>query len=102
MRKAHVRYIEVKNRKYVQVVQYSTKMGEAFRVIQSFGREGQENNMRAELYAAAYNALLDVANSYVYKKVPKELENARREFLQNALAVFGFILGARTVQEILG
>lgn len=89
----------MKGVRYVQVALYSDARSDAtaehkFRVLQSFGRETSEAHYRASLFAAAYNALLD---EHVHAYLTNQ-PDAR----EAALGVFGWILGASLVQEVLG
>lgn len=83
---------------YLQVVEYvkspdgKTKID----VVKSFGRDGMENRMKAEQFAASYDKLKEVAQN---RKDEKKGDSD--DFGNTALAVFGVILGAAIVGAVL-
>ena len=93
---ASVRTVKVADNNYLQVVRYYRKDGKSkTKVIKSFGRDVLENRLKAQQFATNYNSLADMAK--------KELE--RKETIGNlmtfALVLFGAILGAAIIKEIL-
>ncbi len=93
---ASVRTTKVGDTHYLQVVRYYRKDGKnKTKVIKSFGRDMLENRLKAQQFATNYNSLADMAK--------KELErNEKRGNLWTfALVLFGAILGAAIINEIL-
>ena len=96
---ASVRSVKVGNTSYLQVVEYIHRQDGkiVIDVIKSFGRDSLENRLRAEQFAAEYDRLKHLAHRYASTST----RPPAADFLQAAIAIFGFILGAAIVVEIL-
>ena len=93
---ASVRTTTVNDNHYLQVVRYYRKDGKnKTKVIKSFGRDTLENRLKAQQFASNYNSLADMAKA--------ELERNEKigSLLTFALVLFGAILGATIIQEII-
>lgn len=96
---ASVRTTSIGGIPYLQVVEYvKSPEGKAkIDVVKSFGRDGMENRMKAEQFAASYDKLKEVA-----KDMKDEKKGNSDDVVNTALAVFGVILGAAIVGAVLG
>lgn len=90
---ASVRTINVGDISYLQVVEY---VGGKTKVLKSFGRDAYENRLRAYQFANNYNGLEELA-----KKESQNEDPDFNEFLTAAGVVFGIILGAVIISEII-
>jgi hypothetical protein len=93
---ASVRTVTVKDKKYLQVVRYEKNNGKyKTKVIKSFGRDNLENRLKANQFSSTYNSLADIARKEMERDVALE------RILSLALGLFGLILGAAIVKELL-
>lgn len=93
---ASVRTVKVSNNNYLQVVRYYRKEGKSkTKIIKSFGRNTLENRLKAQQFATNYNSLADMA------KTEFERKETLSSLLTFALVLFGTILGAAIIKEIL-
>lgn len=96
---ASVRTTTIGGIPYLQVVEYvkspdgKTKID----VVKSFGRDGLENRMKAEQFAASYDTLKEVA-----KDMKEEKKGDSDDVGKIALSLFGVVLGAAVIGAILG
>lgn len=94
---ASVRIINVGGRNYLQVVEYVTVGGKRrIRILKSFGPNNLENRLRAEKFASNYNTFRSIAQREVQRE-NVDLGN----LLKGALVIFGLILGAKIISDIL-
>lgn len=94
---ASVRTITVGGRNYLQVVEYVKVDGKRrIKILKSFGPDTLENRLKAEQFASNYNTFRSVAR----KEVQKPNVTAE-DFLKGALVIFGIILGAKIISEII-
>jgi hypothetical protein len=92
---ASVRVINVGGRNYLQVVEYVNVGGKStIKVLRSFGQDNLENRLQAEHFASNYNSFKAIA-----KKEVKPGNSG--DFLKAALVIFGIILGAAIISEIV-
>lgn len=91
MGEAWVRTVIVNGTRYVQAVE--SRGGGVVRVLQSFGRYEAETWMKAQQFVASYNHLQDL-------RQPQQQFNTD-ELLTAGIAIFGIILGAKIVEELL-
>ena len=93
---ASVRTVNVNNQLYLQVVRYYKKNGKyKTKIIQSFGRDNLENRLKAQQFASTYNSLADIAKQELERNVGYE------NLLKGALVIFGLILGAAIITELI-
>jgi len=93
---ASVRTVKVSDTNYLQVVRYYRIDGKnKTKVIKSFGRDILENRLKAQQFATNYNSLADMA------KTEFERKETIGNLLTFALVLFGAILGAAIIKEIL-
>jgi hypothetical protein len=92
---ASVRITNVGGRTYLQVVEYINIGGKrSVRVLRSFGPDNLENRLQAEQFASSYNTLRTIAQ--------KEVQQGNTaDFLKAAFVIFGIILGAAIISEII-
>jgi|GEM_PF-3180492 hypothetical protein len=92
---ASVRVISVGGRNYLQVVEYVNVSGKStIKVLKSFGQGNLENRLQAERFASNYNTFKAIAQ--------KEVKPGNAgDFLKAALVIFGIILGAAIISEIV-
>jgi hypothetical protein len=91
MGQAWVRTVVVNGTRYVQAVE--GRGGGVVRVLQSFGKYEAETWMKAQQFVASYNHLQDLGQ-------PQQQFNID-ELLKAGIAIFGLILGAKIVEELL-
>jgi hypothetical protein len=92
---ASVRIINVGGRTYLQVVEYINIGGRrSIRVLRSFGPDNLENRLQAEQFASSYNTLRTIAQREVQR-------GNTADFLKAAFVIFGIILGAAIISEII-
>lgn len=94
---ASVRIITVGGRNYLQAVEY-VKVGEKRRIkiLKSFGPDNLQNRLKAEQFASNYNTFRSVA-----RKEIKKPNVTAQDFLTGALVIFGIILGAKIISDII-
>lgn len=93
---ASVRTVKVSNTNYLQVVRYYRIDGKnKTKVIKSFGRDILENRLKAQQFATNYNSLAEIA------KKEFERNESKTNLLTFSLVLFGVILGAAIIKEIL-
>jgi len=94
---ASVRTITVGGRNYLQVVQY-VKVGEKRRIkiLKSFGLDNLENRLKAERFASNYNTFRSVA-----QREAQQPNVDIGKLLTGALVIFGIILGAKIISDII-
>jgi hypothetical protein len=94
---ASVRTITVGGRNYLQVVEY-VKVGEKRRIkiLKSFGPDNLQNRLKAEQFASNYNTFKSVA-----QKEAQQPNVDIGKLLTGALVIFGIILGAKIISEII-
>jgi hypothetical protein len=92
---ASVRTINVGGRTYLQVVEYVNINGKrSIKVLKSFGQDNLQNRLQAEQFASSYNTFRTVAQ--------KEIQQGNiQDFLKAAFVIFGIILGAAIISEII-
>ncbi len=92
---ASVRVINVNGRNYLQVVEYINSNGRStLKVLKSFGSESIQSRLQAEQFASNYNTFKAIAQ--------KEVKQGNAgDFLKAALVIFGLILGAALISEII-
>jgi hypothetical protein len=92
---ASVRVISVNGRNYLQVVEYTNVAGKnTIKILGSFGQDILQNRLRAEQFASNYNTFKAMAK--------KEVKPGNTgDFLKAALVIFGIILGAALISEII-
>lgn len=94
--RASVRTVKVNGQPYLQVVRYFRENGKyKTKIIKSFGRDDLENRLKAQQFASTYNSFADIAKKEYEKKVGFE------KLLKGALVIFGIILGAAIITEII-
>lgn len=94
---ASVRTINVGGRNYLQAVEY-VNLGErrSIRVLKSFGPDNLQNRLQAEQFVSNYNTLRSIAQREV-QQPNVDIQN----LLKAALVIFGIILGAAIISEII-
>ena len=94
---ASVRTITVGGRNYLQVVKYDKVGGKRrIKILKSFGPDNLQNRLKAEQFASNYNTFRSVAQ--------REAQQPNVNFpnlLTGALVIFGIILGAKIIHEII-
>lgn len=92
---ASVRVISVGGRNYLQVVEYVNVGGKStIKILKSFGPDNLENRLKAERFASSYDRFKAIAQ--------KEVKQGNAgDFLTAALVIFGIILGAALISEIV-
>ncbi len=93
MGEAWVRTVTVNGQRYVQAV--VTQPGGSVKILQSFGQYGSESWLKAQQFVASYNRLLELRGER------RSQAFGANELLTAGLAIFGIILGAKIVQELL-
>jgi hypothetical protein len=94
---ASVRIINVGGRSYLQVVEYVNVGGRrSIKVLKSFGTDNLQNRLQAEQFASNYNTLRSIAQREV-QQPDVNIEN----LLKGALVIFGIILGAKIISDII-
>jgi hypothetical protein len=94
---ASVRTINVGGRNYLQAVEY-VNLGErrSIRVLKSFGPDNLQNRLQAEQFVSNYNTFRSIAQREV-QQPNVDIQN----LLKAALVIFGIILGAAIISEII-
>ena len=94
---ASVRIITVGGRNYLQAVEY-VKEGEKRRIkiLKSFGPDNLQNRLKAEQFASNYNTFRSVA-----QREAQQPNVDIGKLLTGALVIFGIILGAKIISEII-
>ena len=93
---ASVRTVKVNEQQYLQVVRYFRENGKyKTKIIKSFGRDNLENRLKAQQFASAYNSLADIAKKEFERNIGFE------NLLKGAMVIFGLILGAAIITEII-
>lgn len=92
---ASVRVVTVNGRNYLQVVEYVNVGGKStIRILRSFGPDNLQNRIQAQQFASSYNTFKEIAQ--------KEVKQGNvADFLKAALVIFGIILGAALISEII-
>lgn len=92
---ASVRVINVGGRNYLQVVEYANISGKStIKILKSFGQNNLQNRLQAEQFASNYNTFKSIAR--------REAQQGNVEdFLKAALVIFGIILGAKIISDII-
>jgi len=94
---ASVRTINVGGRSYLQVVEYVNVGGRrSIKILKSFGTDNLQNRLQAEQFASNYNTLRSIAQREV-QQPDVNIEN----LLKGALVIFGIILGAKIISDII-
>lgn len=94
---ASVRIINVGGRSYLQVVEYVNVGGRrSIKILKSFGTDNLQNRLQAEQFASNYNTLRSIAQREV-QQPDVNIEN----LLKGALVIFGIILGAKIISDII-
>lgn len=92
---ASVRVINVGGRNYLQVVEYVNVSGKrSIKILKSFGPDNLQNRLQAEQFASNYNTFRAIAQREVQ-------QGNAADFLKVALAIFGIILGAAIISDII-
>lgn len=93
---ASVRTVKVNEQQYLQVVRYFRENGKyKTKIIKSFGRDNLENRLKAQQFASTYNSLADIAKKEYERNIGFE------NLLRGALVIFGLILGAAIITELI-
>ena len=93
---ASVRTVTVSGKSYLQVVRYIRENGKyKTKIIKSCGRDNLENRLKAQQFASTYNSLADIAKKEFERNI--DFEN----LLRGALVIFGLILGAAIITELI-
>jgi hypothetical protein len=94
---ASVRIINVGGRSYLQVVEYVNVGGRrSIKILKSFGTDNLQNRLQAEQFASNYNTLRSLAQ----RETQQPNVNVA-DLLTGALVVFGIILGAKIISDII-
>jgi hypothetical protein len=94
---ASVRTTNVGGRCYLQVVEYVNVGGrKSTRILKSFGPNDLQNRLQAEQFASNYNTFRLVAQKEV-QQANVNVDN----LLKGALVIFGIILGAKIISDII-
>jgi hypothetical protein len=92
---ASVRIISVNGRNYLQVVEYVNIGGKrSIKILKSFGLNNLQNRLQAEQFASNYNTFRTIAQREVQ-------QGNAADFLKAAFVIFGIILGAAIISEIV-
>jgi len=94
---ASVRTITVGGRNYLQVVEYVKVGGKRrIKILKSFGLDNLQNRLKAEQFASNYDTFRSVAQKEIQKP-----NVTVQDFLTGALVIFGIILGAKIISDII-
>jgi len=94
---ASVRTINVSGKRYLQAVEYVTVGGKRkTKILKSFGPDNLANRLKAEQFASTYNTFKSVA-----QREAKQANVNSNDLLKGALVIFGIILGAKIIAEII-
>jgi hypothetical protein len=94
---ASVRTISVGQRSYLQVVEYSNQGGKrSMKILKSFGQDSLQNRLKAEQFASNYDTLRSIA-----QREAQQPNVTAENLLKGALVIFGLILGAKIISDII-
>jgi len=94
---ASVRSISVGQRSYLQVVEYGNRGGKrSMKILKSFGQDNLQNRLKAEQFASNYDTLRSIAQREV-----QQPNVTSENLLKGALVIFGLILGAKIISDII-
>jgi hypothetical protein len=94
---ASVRATTVGERTYLQAVEYVNENGRRrIQVLKSFGTDSLQSRLQAEQFVSNYNTLRSLAQ----RETQQPNVNVA-DLLTGALVVFGIILGAKIISDII-
>ena len=95
---ASLRVTKVRDEEYLQVVEYYTEDNKhKLRVLKSFGKNILANRLKALQFESSYNLL----KAFKDQVAPQNADDLTTIF-NTALAIFGTILGAAIIADLLG
>jgi hypothetical protein len=94
---ASVRATTVSERAYLQAVEYVNVDGKRkIQVLKSFGLDNLQNRLQAEQFVSNYNTFRSIA-----QREAQQPNVNLSDLLTGALVVFGIILGAKIISDII-